>query len=134
LVAWWQHYATGDWHQIPRAHWQPDGALEFATYSVSWADMAGSSEPLYLCAIYAARQRPSEQPEQPEQHRRKQREEVIRRVRIAYPPVGDVGNAGVATVRQRISDKMFNPSWDTVNRALRDLRAELRALSQLPKK
>jgi hypothetical protein len=63
-------------------------------------------------------------PDQPQRKLRKQQrkptqEEILRRVREEYPPDGDVGDASVAEVRREISDKKFNPSWDSVNRALR---------------
>jgi|SRR5215467_3676111 hypothetical protein len=47
------------------------------------------------------------------------RQEAIRRIRKEYP--GGLGDRTVAAVRRKISDKMFNPSWDTVKRALLEI-------------
>jgi hypothetical protein len=55
------------------------------------------------------KQRPSRKPAQ---------EKVILRLREKYPPDGDVGDAPTSEVWRTICDKNFNPSWDSVHRAL----------------
>jgi hypothetical protein len=60
---------------------------------------------------------PSKRPKQPkQQYRKRVQEEIIRRVRTAYP--NGVGDTSTAEVRRAISDRNFNPSWDSVHRAL----------------
>jgi hypothetical protein len=57
LDAWWQHYTTGDYRRIPRAHWQQKRAVEHA---LGWGWSIGGGlfspdVPFRSCAIHAAR-------------------------------------------------------------------------------
>jgi hypothetical protein len=81
LDAWWQHYANGDWHQIPPAHWRGEGVLEsgikqgWIVGGGMWSMFAGlpgvpSSEEAHFCRIYAARPRPSKRAQPPKRRKR----------------------------------------------------------------
>jgi hypothetical protein len=58
---------------------------------------------------------PEEAPPAKRKYRKRQQEEVIRRVLLTYPN-GDIPYP--AKVRREISDKKFNPSYNTVTDAL----------------
>lgn len=60
----------------------------------------------------------SDEPSGRKPQRKPAQEAILRRVREKYPPNGDVGDSSVAEVRRTISSKAFNPTWDSVNRAL----------------
>jgi hypothetical protein len=121
LVAWWQHPTTGEWHEIPRAYWEEEGAVKRAAGGWGWPLGGLFSSDFRSAAIYAARG-PSKGAKQPKQSRQsKQRnkpaqEEVLRRVHDAYPD--GVGNTSSHAVHKRISSKGYNPSLDSVHRAL----------------
>jgi hypothetical protein len=76
LVAWWRHYSTGKYHEIPRADWQKERAVELA---VGWGWQLGppisfsSSEPVLWCTIYAARRGPSKRPKKSKQRKKADR-------------------------------------------------------------
>ena len=129
LGAWWQHYATGEYHEIPRAYWRGERAVEFANGGWGWLLLGGlfSSEGSHSCAIYMAPppgwsgpkqgtasqpEQPAEQLEQPRRSSKRKQKEVIRRVRMAYPD----GVDGVPTAE--VFKQIRYSSWRTVNRAL----------------
>jgi len=117
LDAWWYDDATGEYHQIPRAHWRQQKAV---VHAIAWGWPIGGlfslSAPVRLCAIYAARCGPSKQPTQSRRGNKRAQDEVLRRVREAYPD--GVGNTSSYAVHKRISGKGYNPSLDSVHRAL----------------
>jgi hypothetical protein len=56
LDAYWQHYATGEWHLIPRAHWQQKSAVESAVDGFEWRLRGRWPGDLdHVCPIHAAR-------------------------------------------------------------------------------
>jgi hypothetical protein len=65
----------------------------------------------------AAADRPSKRMPR-KQQRSPAQEKILRKLREKYPPDGDVGDASVAEVRRTISSKGFDPSRDSINRAL----------------
>ena len=53
LDAWWYDHDTGEYHQIPRAHWQREKVVERA---IGWGWVIGGLfSPGRRCAIHAAR-------------------------------------------------------------------------------
>jgi hypothetical protein len=56
LDAYWQHYATGEWHLVPRADWQQKSRVESAVMGFEWR-LGGRwpSDLDHVCPIYAAR-------------------------------------------------------------------------------
>ena len=139
LIAWWQHYATGEYHEIPRAYWRGERAVEFANGGWGWPLGGGlfSSEEHHRCAIYMARPGPSKGAKQgtASQPNRagsgakelpRVQKEIIRRMRLAYRPDGvPPPGTSVTDVRKRVSDRDkegdFHPGWDTVKAAMRKL-------------
>ena len=132
LIAWWYDHETGEFHQIPRAYWQN---AEQVKQAAGWGWLVGyrflqDSPDGRSYQIFAAKAQVASQPiKRAQQYRKPVQEEIIRRVRKEYPPDGNVGSRSSEKVRQKISDKEFKPSVDSVHRALRALRSE-----KLPKK
>jgi len=128
LVAWWQHWETGEWHQIPRAHWQGKVAGRDALeHALGWGWGIGggfpfSSQEFHPCALRAARPGPSKRPQlkQPRHGNKRVQKAVIRRVHEKYPG-GVPDGTSVSKVQRKVSDKNpdgFRPGWDAVNDAL----------------
>jgi hypothetical protein len=106
---------TGEYHPIPRAHWEGEKAVVHAI-AHGWPIGGGlffPDIPFRVCAIHAARPGSSKRPKQ---HRKRTQEGIIRRVREAYP--NGVGDTSTAEICRTISEKGYNPSWDSVHRAL----------------
>ena len=137
LDAWWQHYATGEWHQIPRAHWQREKTVEDA---IGWGWPVGGglfSRDHHWCAIHAARPRPSAtptvtdshpgaalQPPPPGQRRTPPgwaQKPVIRKLREKYHPDGIPPEGTTISEACREIGLDSQRMWHTVNRAVKYL-------------
>lgn len=127
LKAEWYNHETGEFHPLPREHWQN---AEQVRVAAGWGLQVGFG-PMPMFAPSTGRQRSyqifateaptasqpeqsaeQEQLEQPRRSSKRKQEEVLRRVRMAYPD----GVEGVPTAE--VFKQIRYSSWRTVNRAL----------------
>jgi hypothetical protein len=124
LNAWWYDHETAQFHPIPRVHWQSAKQIKRAASSWGWPVKRDDDGRLFswdCCKVFAAPvpvSQPIKRAQPPKQQRSNKpaQEEVLRRVREAYPD--GVGNTSSYAVHKRISGKGYNPSHESVHRAL----------------
>jgi hypothetical protein len=139
LDAWYYDPLTGQWHQIPRRHWQGKvagrDALEHAL-GWGWPIGGGLSAPdihIRSCAIHAARPGPSvtptateaSQPPLPEQRRTAPgwaQKVVIRKLREKYHPDGIPPKGTSISEACREIGEDPERRWQTVDRAIKRLK------------
>jgi hypothetical protein len=136
LDAWWQRYETGEWHQIPRAHWRQERAVEVAVeewgMGSGWAFGPFSSD---LVRLWAARPLPSRvaepasEPSSSEQRRTPPgwaQKPVIEKLRDKYPPDGMPPEGTTISDACRAIGEDPARKWKTVDRAVKRLKCPKR--------